>query len=215
MTDITIIGTGNMGRALGTRAAAAGKSVQIIDREPDRARELSGQLGASVTAGAEGDAPAGDIVVLAVPFDAAKEIVTSYGQILAGKTVVDISNPVDASTFDSLTVPPGTSAAETIAGLAADGASVVKAFNTTFAATLAVGEVAGQPLDVFIAGDSEPAKTAVADFASAAHLHPVDVGPLRRARELEAFQLLVMALQANPALREYNWDTALKLLTRD
>ncbi|KUP97281.1 NADPH-dependent F420 reductase [Thermobifida cellulosilytica] len=213
MTGITIIGTGNMGRAIGARAVAAGSRIQILDRDPDKARELADQLGGDILTGTLGDTPDGDIVVLALPFEAAKEVVSSYGDALSGRTVVDITNPVDLSTFDSLVVPPDTSAAETIAGLAPAGVSVVKAFNTTFAATLTEGRVAGQPLDVLIAGDSADAKKAVADLATAMGLHPVDVGPLRRARELEGFQFLMMTLQADPARRDFNWNTGLKILT--
>lgn len=213
MTGITIIGTGSMGRAIGTRAVAAGSRIQILDRDRTKARELAEQLGGDILTGTVGDTPDGDIVVLALPFEAAKEVVVSYGDALSGRTVVDITNPVDVSTFDSLVVPPDTSAAETIAGLAADGAAVVKAFNTTFAATLAEGKVAGQPLDVFIAGDSAGAKKAVADLVNAMGLHPIDVGPLRRARELEGFQFLMMTLQADPAKQDFNWNTGVKILT--
>ncbi len=72
---------------------------------------------------------------------------------------------------------------------------MVKAFNTTFAGTLVDGEVAGQPLDVFIAGDDADAKETVAELARGGGLNPIDVGPLRRARELERLGFLHMALQ--------------------
>src|SRR5690606_14138713 len=109
------------------------------------------------------------------------------GTALAGSVLVDVSNPVDLATLDTLTVPPGTSAAERIAAEAAPGAPVVKAFNTTFASTLLTGQVAGQALDVLIAGDAADAKMTVAELAASGGLRPLDVGPLRRARELEAF----------------------------
>ncbi|MGW2240123.1 NADPH-dependent F420 reductase [Streptomyces sp. NPDC001759] len=113
-----------------------------------------------------------------------------------------------ASTFDSLAVPAGTSAAEEIAA-AAPQARVVKAFNTTFAGPLAIGVVAGRPLDVFIAGDEERAKERVSDLVTSAELRPLDVGPLRRARELEAFQLLHMASQDRLGL---NWSSSIAIL---
>ena len=91
-------------------------------------------------------------------------------------------------------------------------AEVVKAFNTTFAKTLLAGNVAGQPLDVFIAGDSEEAKEKVSALVAGSGMRPIDTGPLRWARELEAFMLLVMALQTNPEHQHFNWDTALKIL---
>jgi predicted dinucleotide-binding enzyme len=212
MTDITIIGSGNMARGIGTRAVAAGRSLQILDRKPAKAEALAAELGAQVTAGSTESVPAGALVVLALPYDAAREMVTRYGADLAGKTVIDITNPIDFATFDSLVVAPGTSAAEEIQALAAPGVTVVKAFNTTFAGTLVAGSVAGQPLDVFIASDSADARAQVASFVTDAGLRPIDVGPLRRARELDGFQFLVMTLQANPAFESFNWNTALKIL---
>ncbi|MET1020683.1 MAG: NAD(P)-binding domain-containing protein [Arthrobacter sp.] len=211
MTDITIIGSGNMARAIGTRAVAAGRALEILDRTPANAASLAAELGGDTTSGGLGDVPAGDIVVLALYFEPAKEVATHYGDTLSGKTVVEISNPVDADTFDSLTVAPGSSAAEEIAAML-PGANVVKAFNTTFAGPLTAGVTGGMPLDVFIASDSEEAGNQVASFAAAAGLRPLRVGGLHHARELEGFQLLVMALQANPAYQTFNWSTGLKII---
>ena len=215
MSDITIIGSGNMARGIGARAVTAGRSLQILDREPAKAEALAAELAADVTSdvtsGAIDGAALGDIVVLALPFDAAKEVVTSLGAALNGKTVVDITNPVNFETFDSLVVAPGSSAAEEISALI-PSANVVKAFNTTFAGTLAEGTVGGVPLDVFIASDSDEARAAVVSFVTDAGLRPIDVGPLRRARELEGFQFVLMTLQANPAFETFNWNTGLKVL---
>ncbi|WP_125615693.1 NADPH-dependent F420 reductase [Specibacter cremeus] len=208
MSTITIIGNGNMARGIATRALAAGRTVEILGRDAANARALAADLGA--TSGTTGQAPAGDIVVLALPFDAAKSVVTGYGQALAGKTVVDITNPVNFETFDSLVVAPGSSAAEEIAALTP--ASVVKAFNTTFAGTLVAGETGGQPLDVFIAGDDADATAAVASLVSDGGMRPLAVGALKRSRELEGFQFLVMTLQANPAFETFNWNTGLKII---
>ena len=120
-----------------------------------------------------------------------------YGDQLAGKVVIDITNPVDVQSFDGLVTPPDSSAAEELAKRAPEGAKLVKAFNTTFAGTLAGGEVSGQPLDVFIASDDENAKQAVAELARAGGLNPIDAGPLRRAREIERLGFLHMAIQDN------------------
>jgi predicted dinucleotide-binding enzyme len=116
-----------------------------------------------------------------------------YGSQLDGKVVVDITNPVDVDAFEPLTLEAGSGAQETAS--AVPGARVVKAFNTTFAGTLVEGRVAGQPLDVLVASDDEEAKGMVSRLASDAGLRPVDAGPLRRARELEALGYLHMALQ--------------------
>jgi predicted dinucleotide-binding enzyme len=209
MTDITIIGNGNMARGIATRALAAGKNVEILGQDAAKAQALANELGANVSYGTTASAPQGNIVVLAVPFDAAKAVMAAYGELLAGKTVVDITNPVNFETFDSLVVAPGSSAAEEIAALAPAGAHVVKAFNTTFAGTLVAGESAGQPLDVFIAGDNAAANQAVSSFVSAAGMRPLVVGPLKRSRELEGFQFVLMTMQANPEFADFNWDTGL------
>jgi hypothetical protein len=210
MNTITIIGTGNMARGIAARALAAGRNVELLNRDAAKAEAVAAELGAGVTSGTVGQAPAGDIVVLAVPFDAAKDVVTSYGEALAGKTVIDITNPVNFETFDSLVVAPGTSAAEEIAALTPG--NVVKAFNTTFAGALMAGETAGQQLDGFIAGDNADATAAVASLMADGGMRPLVVGPLKRSRELEGFQFLIMTLQANPAFETFNWNTGLKII---
>lgn len=210
MSTITIIGTGNMARGIATRALAAGRQVELLARDGAKSAALAAELGAEVTAGTVAQAPAGSIVVLAVPFNAAKELVTSYGAALAGKTIVDISNPVNFETFDSLVTAPGTSAAEEIAALTPG--NVVKAFNTNFAGTLVAGEAGGQPLDGFIAGDNAEATAAVASLMAESGMRPLAVGALKRSRELEGFQFLLMTLQANPQFTNFNWNTALKVL---
>jgi 8-hydroxy-5-deazaflavin:NADPH oxidoreductase len=122
--------------------------------------------------------------------DAARE----YGDQLAGKVVVDITNLVNTETWDLVT-PPGASSAEEVQALAPEGARVVKAFNTTFAPTLVRGEVAGQQLDVLLAGDDEEAKRKVAQLVADGGLRPIDVGPLKRAQQLEHLGLLHITLQ--------------------
>jgi 8-hydroxy-5-deazaflavin:NADPH oxidoreductase len=98
-------------------------------------------------------------------------------------------------TFDALATPPGTSAAEEVAATVPTGTRVVKAFNTTFSGMLVEGQVAGQPLDVLIAGDDEEAKEMVAQLVRDGDLRAIDVGPLERARELEGIGFLGITLQ--------------------
>ncbi len=192
---VTIIGCGNMGRAIGTLAVAGGHEVEIVDREPAEAKALADDLGGSATA-LDPDAPFGDeVVVFAVYYPGIKDAVRQYADQLAGKVVVDITNPVDAETWDNLATPPGTSSAEEIAQLVPEGTSVVKAFNTTFAGTLSQGQVAGQPLDVFLASDDRGAKEVVSRLVGDGGLRPVDAGPLARAHELEALGFLHMVVQ--------------------
>jgi 8-hydroxy-5-deazaflavin:NADPH oxidoreductase len=102
---------------------------------------------------------------------------------------------VDIQTFDRLATSGDRSAAEEAAELLPQGTPLVKAFNTTFASTLVAGEVAGQQLDVLIAGDDEGAKQRVARLVEDGGLRPIDCGPLIRARELEHFGLLNITIQ--------------------
>lgn len=205
---VTIIGAGNMGRGIGTRAVAGGHEVEIVDREPADAQKLAEELGGSATAVEPGAPLGGDVVVLAVYYPGIKDAVRQYADQLAGKVVVDITNPVNTETWDSLATPPGTSAAEEVQELVPEGTPVVKAFNTTFAGTLIGGEVAGQQLDVLIAGDDDEAKRKVSQLASDAGLRPVDVGPLRRAQQLEHLGLLHISLQEP---RNLGFGSAVKL----
>ena len=196
--NVTIIGSGNMARGIGSRLVAGGNSVRILDRDLEKAEALAGELraqdGTEVDTGVFGDEIESEIVVLAVPYDAVESIVGQFGSGLTGKVVVDITNPVDWASFDRLVTPPDSSAAEEIGRLIPE-AAVVKAFNTTFAGTLVGGEVGGQPLDVFVAADDPDAKQKVAGLIEAGGLRSVDAGPLRRARQLEGLGFLHMTLQ--------------------
>jgi hypothetical protein len=207
--DVTIIGTGNMARGLGRRLIAGGHTVTVLGKRAEDAEAVVGDIGAngSAKAGRTGDAIADDVVVLAVYYPDAQAAVEQYGDTLAGKVVIDITNPVNES-FDGLVTPPDGSAAQELARSAA-GARLVKAFNTTFAGTLNDGRVAGQPLDVFIAGDDEGAKATVATLARDGGMNAIDAGPLTRARELEAMGLLHMTLQGSLGT---GFSSAIKLL---
>jgi 8-hydroxy-5-deazaflavin:NADPH oxidoreductase len=145
--------------------------------------------------------------VLAIYYPGTKDAAEQYGDRLAGKTVVDICNPLNTETWDSLATPADTSAAEELADLLPSGTPVVKAFNTTFGNTLVPGEAHGQQLDVFIAGDDEDAKQKVIALAEGGGLRPIDVGPLRRAQQLEHMGFVHIALQEP---RETGFASALK-----
>jgi NADPH-dependent F420 reductase len=191
--DITIIGTGNMARGIASRLLAGGHSVTLLGTETQKAEALAGELSGDVRAGQVGDPLSGDVVVLAVWYAVVQDVLSRYGDQLTGKVVVDITNPLDVEAFEPLSLDAGSAAQEIAATV--PGARVVKAFNTTFAGTLAEGTVAGQPLDVFLASDDEDAKAIVGQLVSDGGLRPVDAGPLRRAHELEALGYLHMALQ--------------------
>jgi 8-hydroxy-5-deazaflavin:NADPH oxidoreductase len=206
--DVTIIGTGNMARAIGRRVVAGGHRLTVLGKDVEAAEAAVGDIGGDgfAEAGRSGDPIADEVVVLAVYYPDAMAAVEQYGDGLVGKVLVDITNPVN-ETYDDLVTPPDGSAAQELAN--ASGARVVKAFNTTFANTLNEGKVAGQPLDVFLAGDDDDAKAKVASLAEDAGLRPVDAGPLRRARELEAAGLLHMSVQGTLGT---GFGSALKVL---
>ena len=200
---VSIIGAGNMARGIGSRVVAGGNELEVVARDSAAGGALAEELGGGV-----GDSPSGDAVVLAVPYDAFADVVGAHGDALRGKVVVEISNPVDWSTMDALVTPADSSAAEELAKLLPDGTPVVKAFNTNFAATLSSGEVAGEPLDVLLAGDDANAKEKVASFVEAGGLRSRDVGPLRRARQLEHLGFLHVTAQEPMGS---GWGSAIKI----
>ncbi len=189
MSSISFIGLGGMGRAIAARAVAGGNAVELIGRDASKARSLAAKLGGGATAAAVGAVPAGDIVVLAVPYTSTVEVIAHYGEALAGKVIIDISNTFNADA-SGLVTPIGTSGAEEIAKAAPASAHVVKAFNTVFGHVLAQGI----PLDVFLAGDDAQAKAAVSEFIESLGLRPLDVGGLDMAHWLEGVGLLTMGL---------------------
>jgi 8-hydroxy-5-deazaflavin:NADPH oxidoreductase len=207
MSNISIIGTGNMARTIGALAVAGGNSVEVIGRDQSKAADLAKDLGGSATTGEFGAVPAGDIVIVALGYANVVPVVAQYGNALAGKVIVDICNPVN-SAGDGLAIPDGTSIAQNVAGAAPASASVVKAFNTTFGAVLAKG----QPLDVFIAGDDERAKAGVAEFIDSLKLRPLDVGGLNMAHYLEGTGLVMMGLAQHGV---GNFDFALSVTVPD
>jgi len=193
--EVTIIGTGNMARGIGSRVLAGGHDLTVVGKDSRRAEAVAADIGGAgiVKTAVTGDPIGGEVVVLAVYYPDARVAAEQYADQLAGKVVVDITNPVN-ETFDGLVVPPDSSATAELAALAG-GARLVKAFNTTFATPLMAGEVADHKLDVLIAGEDDDAKDKVAALARDGGLNPIDAGPLKRARELEAAGLLHIALQ--------------------
>jgi 8-hydroxy-5-deazaflavin:NADPH oxidoreductase len=189
MSSISIIGVGTMARLLGTLAVKGGNEVEVIGRDAAKAADLTGALGRGATAARIGAAPAGDIVILAVPYASAAPVVSQYGDALAGKVIVDISNPFNPE-GTGLDVPDGSSIAHEVAKAAPASARVIKAFNTIFGNVLAQG----RPLDVFIAGDDAQAKASLSALIASMGLRPRDTGDLRMAHWLEGAGLLMIGL---------------------
>jgi NADPH-dependent F420 reductase len=175
MAHLSIIGTGSMGQAIAAVAVRGGHTVQLLG-QADSATPVTGE-----------------IVVLAVPYPAVSSVLAERGESLAGKVVVDITNPLDFETFDSLTVAADGSATAEIAA-ALPQSRVLKAFNTTFAGTLAAATVGPLTTTVLIAGDDVDAKRDLAGVITSGGLKAIDAGALSRARELEAIGFLQLTL---------------------
>ena len=201
MSSVTIIGTGNMAGTIGKLAVAGGNTVEVMGRDQSKAAGLAKALGGSATTGQWGAVPAGDIVIVAVLYDSVVPIVAQYGDALAGKVIIDISNPFN-SAADGLAISQDTSIAQEAAKAAPASASVFKAFNTIFRHVLENG----RPLSVFIAGDNAQAKADVAAFIESLGLRPLDVGDLAMAHWLEAASLVEMGLARHGV---GHWDLAL------
>lgn len=195
--NVTIVGAGNMARGIASRLVEGGHTVALIDRNWQKASALAADLGGGTAGAAEvvslDRGLANPVIVLALPFAAARDFASANAAKLAGKVVVDITNPLNA-TYDGLVTAPGKSAAEEIANLLPKS-RVVKAFNATFAGTLAAGRVDGHALDVFVAGDDAEAKKTVIGIVTDGKLRGIDAGSLSRARELEGLALLGITLQ--------------------
>ncbi|MGN9816425.1 NADPH-dependent F420 reductase [Streptomyces sp. SD11] len=200
MSSVSIIGTGNMARTIGMLAVAGGNTVEVMGRDHVKSADLAKSLGGGTTTGEWGAVPAGDIVIVALLFDGVVPAVAHYGDALAGKVIVDISNPFN-DTFDGLAHGEVTSIAQEVAKVAPDGAGVVKGFNTVFRHVLENGRP-----DIFIAGDDAQAKAAVEAFIKSLGMRPMDAGGLKMAHWLEGAGVLTMGLARHGV---EGWDFSL------
>ncbi len=203
MSTISIIGSGGMAAAIAGRAAKAGHTVEVIGRDAAKAATLADKLASGATTGTYGAAPAGDIVILAVPYSGAAAVAADFGDALDGKVIIDITNSA-APDLSGLLAPHGSSGAQEIAKGLPAGAHVVKAFNTIFGHVLAKGE----RLDAFFAVDDAKAKERASTFLESLGLRPMHVGGLHMAQSLEALGLMMIGLAKNGA---GTWDFALKV----
>ena len=186
---IAIIGTGHVAAALGRGWAARGHIVTFASRDPaaERVQLLLDEAGPNASAARVADAVGrSSILVLAVPFTAARERLEMAGDV-GGKVIIDCTNPIAPglrAMFDQ-----STSGAEQIAAWA-PRAKVVKAFNTTGAENMAAPVYDGQASTMFICGDDEMAKAAAAQLAEELGFEVIDAGGLSAARHLENLALL-------------------------
>jgi predicted dinucleotide-binding enzyme len=194
MTTITIIGSGNMATAIGTRAAKHGHTIELMSRNTTKAQAVANQIGNGATVGTYGETPAGDIVIMAVLYQSAVEVVAHYGDALAGKILIDITNPFNADA-NGLATTAGNSVSQQIAAAAPEGTHVVKAFNLIFRGVLDQDK----PLDLFFAGDTAEAKTRVAALLESMDMRALDAGGLDMTYALEWAGILLMGLAQNGA----------------
>ena len=201
-----IIGAGNVGGAVARAVTGAGHQAVVASPSADELTSLGGQVDVQTTTYNREAVNGADAVVLAVPFGAVEGIAADLAGELAGKIVIDATNPL-AEDLSGLATS-GTSAAELVQQ-AAPNARVVKAFNTVFAANQAAPEVEGTQLDGFVAADDAEAKQTVIDLLDQVGYRTIDVGLLSFARYLEGMALINISLNANNG---WAWQTGWKLV---
>lgn len=204
---IAIIGTGNVGSALGSSFTRAGHDVTFAAQDLEKTRAVARDLGATAADSPADAAREAEVIVLAVPFAALEAVAAEVAPVAEGKVLVDVTNPLTPD-YSGLATEGGPSAAERVAAKA-PAAKVVKAFNTVFASVQADPASTGTTPDGLLAGDDESAKQTVAELERSIGLRPVDAGPLADARALEALAWLHIGLQMRNGGR---WDSALVIV---
>jgi NADPH-dependent F420 reductase len=197
---VAIIGAGNVGKALGTSITRAGHDVTFAAKHPEHAQAAAREIGAT-SAATNADAVSGaDVVILAVPFvGAGEEVANEIRDEVAGKTIVDATNPVKLD-YSGLATN-GSSAAEEFQKHLPD-ANVVKAFNTIFASNQANPS---RDIDGYVAADDAKAKQQVISLVESMGFTPLDVGPLSSARFLEGMAYINIGLNA---ANGWSWSSA-------
>jgi NADPH-dependent F420 reductase len=212
---IAVIGaTGNMGSAI-SKSIAKGPYRLLL--KANRQEELDVLLKEIKNSNANAEVEAvvcpteasweADIIILAVPFDAEKEIAAKIREVANQKIVISIANPLNV-TYNGLVTAPDTSAAEELQKLLPNS-KVIKAFNTTFAADFSTPVIDGKQADAFIAGNDEDALHTVSEIVATAGFNPIVAGDLSVSRTLENMQLLLIQLGMK---YDYNWLAGWKIL---
>ena len=189
---ISIIGSGNIAKALGASAVRAGHDVTITSRESSNAAATASEIGAIQVDSTVDAAQQADVVVIAVPARAAEDVAREIASVVSGKVLIDVTNPLKPDMSGLFT--EGTSIAELLAAILTD-AHVVKGFNTLFGSVQANPQTHGTTVDALFATDSDKGRDTFAALAASLGFRPVRVGPLAAARELEAMALLNIRLQ--------------------
>lgn len=204
---VAIIGAGNVGTALATAMTRAGHNVTITARDPNNASKAAESSGAVAGSSNAAAVDAADVVIAAVPATSIEEVAAEIREPARGKPVIDVTNRM-APTEQGLDMDTTSSNAEDLASML-PASPVVKAFNTLFASNQADPTTDGVQLDGYVAGDDEAAKATVLDLVESIGLHPVDVGPLKRARQLESLAFLNISLNAE---NDGSWRSGWKLV---
>lgn len=212
---IAIIGaTGNMGSAISKSLAKGNYRLLLKANKQEELVKLANEIkNNNATADVETIAcPTeasweADIIILAVPFEAEKEIAEKIKEVANQKIVISIANPLN-QTYDGLVTAPGTSAAEELQKILPDS-KVIKSFNTTFAADFSTPIIDGKQADAFIAGNDEDALEIVKELVRTAGFNPIVAGNLSVSRTLENMQLLLIQLGMK---YNYNWLAGWKIL---
>jgi NADPH-dependent F420 reductase len=203
---IAIIGAGNVGRALATSAIRAGHTVTVSSSSGDSAATVARETGATAATSNNDAVEGAELVGIAVPYMAVVDLLDEIGPRLAGKIVVDATNPLKPD-YSGLATE-GTSAAEEIQARI-PGARVVKAFNSALAARQADPTISGLKVDGFVAADDEEAKAVVLELLDQMGFHAIDAGQLAMARYLEALAFLNISLQSRHG---WSWQAGWKLV---
>lgn len=200
---VAIIGAGNVGKALATSITRAGHDVTISASSPDSAKAAALEVGATAADSNTAAVNGADVVILAVPYvGAGEDVASEIRDDVAGKTVIDVTNPMKPDFSGSAT--DGSSAAEEFQKQLPE-AKVVKAFNTIFATNQANPT---PEVDGYVAADDAEAKQQVISLVDSMGFTPLDVGPLSAARYLEGMAFINIGLNA---ANGWSWTSAWKL----
>ena len=211
---IAVIGaTGNMGSAISRGLSNGNYRLLLCANDQDKLKSLTADIKAGASAEVESvdcnvDASwEADIIIVAVPYEAEKEVAEKIRHVANQKIVISIANPLNQS-YDGLLTAPDTSAAEELEKLLPNS-KVVKAFNTTFAADFATPVIAGKQVDAFVVGNDDDSVQTVAELVKAVGFNPIIAGGLSVSRTLENMTLLMIQLTMK---YNYNWLAGWKVL---
>lgn len=203
-----------MGSAISKSLSKGNNRVLLFSNEKEKVESLTKEINnLNTTADVETmECPSdasweADVIILAVPYQAEREIADEIKEVANQKIVISIANPIN-ETYNGLVTSPDTSAAEELQKLLPNS-KVVKAFNTTFAADFSTPVINGSQVDAFIAGNDEEAVNTVTDLVRTAGFNPIVAGDLSVSRTLENMQLLLIRLGLK---HNYNWLAGWKIL---